>query len=102
MQLGNGKRNKALKSAIEVAAIADNLNICINKLKRVRQRLMSGQLVQTTALLLIRHFIYRTDNCQNLSLCMFEKILAGEEFCQLSDAAQQSVHVCSRFVRHIL
>lgn len=58
------QRVLAQEKAMEAVKDADNLTVCINKLKRVKQRLLSGQSVQPTVLLPIRHFITYPEQCR--------------------------------------
>jgi len=78
---------------IEVVNITDNLTVCIDKLKRVRQRLLSGKCLQPTAFLPIRHFIVSPEQCQQLGLFILESILADEEFCHLSTDERYVIQV---------
>lgn len=69
----------------------NNQTVCVNKLKRVRQRMLSNQHVQPTALLALRHFIDQHETCQAFGVFILEAVLQDTEFKLLAEQEQQLV-----------
>ncbi|MDH5409211.1 MAG: hypothetical protein OEY00_11435 [Gammaproteobacteria bacterium] len=78
---------------MEASDESQSLTICINKLKRVRQGLLSGQCVQPTSLLPIRRYIKDKEAQQRVGLYILEMVVSDVEFNQLSTPEQQSVKI---------